>query len=485
MLNRNREAVEMDAAAVYPESPGGTHFSTFRTVADKKYAIKTDSCQEHRAKELKILSISRPHMSSLHLSWACFFTAFFAWFSCSPLLPVIAQSLGLTQSQIWFSNICCVIGNIILRLITGPLCDRFGSRLVMSSVLLIFSIPVLIGGFVIKDYSSLAVARFFIGGTGAAFIPSQHWMLNMFASNVVGSAQAITAGWGNLGGAVAQVTMVKLYEFIKGKKLSARYEAWQISFVVPGIMLIVMGTFCLIVGEDHPLGSYHKAHGHQRLQRVKLLHAFKVAISCVDTWILALHYGVCFGMELMLFNLATSYFYSHFDMPLSKAATIASIGGAMNVWARPLGGKISDVCGSLHHINKDHPLKGRILWQWVIVAIEGCLLLVFSQASTLYSSVISFVMLEISMFLACGSTFGLVSCVPVEKFAKGAVIGIVGAGGHVGAVLIGLGFMYDAQHDRKVLFILGLEVIVVSFSILTAPFKATRYPHNSVASQNS
>ena len=47
--------------------------------------------------------------------------------------------------------------------------------------------------------------RFCIGAGGAAFVVTQYWTTTMFANNIVGTANATTAGWGNLGGGVTQM----------------------------------------------------------------------------------------------------------------------------------------------------------------------------------------------------------------------------------------------------------------------------------------
>ena len=47
--------------------------------------------------------------------------------------------------------------------------------------------------------------RFCMGAGGAAFVVTQYWTTTMFANNIVGTANATTAGWGNLGGGVTQM----------------------------------------------------------------------------------------------------------------------------------------------------------------------------------------------------------------------------------------------------------------------------------------
>ena len=67
-------------------------------------------------------------MRAFHLTWMAFFVCFFAWFACAPLMPVIKGEFGLSMSQIANINIAAVAITILVRLIVGPMCDRFGPR---------------------------------------------------------------------------------------------------------------------------------------------------------------------------------------------------------------------------------------------------------------------------------------------------------------------------------------------------------------------
>lgn len=102
----------------------------------KTYSLKVDPNQNDKATEIKLLSIARPHMRAFHCSWFCFFLAFFIWFAIAPLMPEIKKSLSLSPQQAWTSNICSVAGTIVMRFLLGPLCDKFGARILMGIVLM-------------------------------------------------------------------------------------------------------------------------------------------------------------------------------------------------------------------------------------------------------------------------------------------------------------------------------------------------------------
>ena len=112
------------------------------------YYVNVDPNQDDKATEIKLLSFKRPHMRAFHCSWMGFFTAFFIWFAIAPLLPEIKTTLGLTKKQVWTSNICSVAGTIFMRFINGPMCDKYGARILMGVLLMAASIPCALTGLV-------------------------------------------------------------------------------------------------------------------------------------------------------------------------------------------------------------------------------------------------------------------------------------------------------------------------------------------------
>ena len=96
-----------------------------------------------KANSIKLFSFDTPQMRAFHLTWVAFFVCFFAWFACAPLMPVIKGEFHLSVSQIADINIAAVAITIIVRLIVGPLCDRFGPRKTYTGLLALGAIPVL------------------------------------------------------------------------------------------------------------------------------------------------------------------------------------------------------------------------------------------------------------------------------------------------------------------------------------------------------
>jgi NNP family nitrate/nitrite transporter-like MFS transporter len=77
-----------------------------------------------------------------------------------------------------------VDGTIFIRFLLGPICNKYGSRILMSSVLCLAAIPTAMTGLV-NTATGLAVLRLFIGIAGGSFVRCQHWTARFFAKETV------------------------------------------------------------------------------------------------------------------------------------------------------------------------------------------------------------------------------------------------------------------------------------------------------------
>ena len=172
-------------------------------VKDTEYLLAPPS---NKATRIKLFSLGKPHMRTFHLTWFAFFLAFFGWFGIAPMMALVRDDLGLTKTQIGNTIIASVAITILARLLIGWLCDRIGPRLAYSGLLVLGSIPVMCIGLA-QNYETFLLFRLAIGVIGASFVITQYHTSVMFAPNVVGTANATTAGWGNMGGGVTQMVM--------------------------------------------------------------------------------------------------------------------------------------------------------------------------------------------------------------------------------------------------------------------------------------
>lgn len=213
--------------------------SVCKKLIKKIHAQTFETDELGKAKSFRFCSLKRPFMRSFHTSWFCFFVAFTSWFGIQPLLPTIRKELNLTKKDLAHSGMASVAATIAIRVVVGPLCDRFGPRRVMSLLLLIGSIPMALAG-LIKSATGLIVLRLCIGVLGGAFVPCQFWTTAMFNVKVVGTANALVGGWGNLGGGFTFIFMPGIFELVKLCGAD-EFLAWKIAVAVPAAICILLG----------------------------------------------------------------------------------------------------------------------------------------------------------------------------------------------------------------------------------------------------
>ena len=388
------------------------------------------------------------------MTWFAFFLCFFAWFGIAPLMLIVRDELSLTKEQIGWIIIASVSVTIFARLLTGWLCDRIGPRLTYTGLLILGSLPVA-GIGLAHNFETFLAFRLMIGAIGAAFVITQYHTTVMFAPNVVGQANATSAGWGNLGGGVTQLAMPIIFSvFVVGFGFSEAV-GWRLSMVLVGIAIFLTGIAYYFLTQDAPDGSFKelRAKGLMPAKKNVTTDYFE-ALKDSRVWVLFLIYGACFGIELTVNNVAALYFADYFDLGLVAAGLIASSFGLMNIFARTLGGIFGDNYGAIWG------LKGRAFWLFICLFFEGLALMLFSQMQVLFLAIPALILFSLFTQMAEGATYSVVPF--INKKALGAVAGVVGAGGNAGAVAAG--FLFKGTIDwSEAFFIIGVVVTIASF----------------------
>jgi NNP family nitrate/nitrite transporter-like MFS transporter len=411
--------------------------------------MTTRKFQEHDvnvpATRIEWFSFRTPAMRAFHMTWSAFLLTFFGWFGVAPLMPLIREEMQLSKEQIGNTVIASVAATILVRLFIGWLCDRIGPRRAYAWLLILGSLPVM-GIGLAHDYTSFLLFRLAIGGIGASFVITQFHTSVMFAPNVVGRAAATTAGWGNLGGGVAQiVTPLLMTAFISLGATQAL--GWRLAMVVPGVLLFVWGILYAKLTQDYPSGNL--SDGAARLTK-GTSGTFVEACRDYRVWALFLTYASCFGIELTFHNLAALYFKDTFSLSLTTAGLVAGSYGLMNLFARGLGGWVSDV------VALRFGLRGRVLLLGSLLVGEGLGLILFSQMRSLPLAIAAMVLFALFTKMASGGTYAIVPF--INRRALGSVAGIIGAGGNFGAVVAGLLFREDGLSMSSAFAWLGVAV---------------------------
>ncbi|KAF9354111.1 hypothetical protein BGX26_008072 [Mortierella sp. AD094] len=343
----------------------------------------------------------------------------------------------------------------------------------MASLLLLGSIPIgLIG--LVSDANGLIAIRFFIGIVGATFVPCQYWASKMFSPEIVGTANAICGGFGNMGAGVSYFLIPLFYNAIATSL--PPHQAWRVTFVIPACLCILMAAADYFLGDDCPNGDWKNrdskpevfdveqhgkpqsdsdidsTHGSQSDDEKSISKGqsnntvivpasspvnqptgFKVLLSQLKNpavLILMTQYGCSFGLELAVDNVIGDFFHSQFGLSQTTSGMLGSIFGLMNLFSRASGGFLADYVNTL----VGEGVQGRMLVHICILLLEGSFLVGFSFAiETLRSSLVVLVLFSFFVQAGCGTTFSLVPF--VNPRSSGSVYGLIGAGGSAGSVL--------------------------------------------------
>lgn len=414
--------------------------------------------------KLNIFSFKGIQMRTFHMTWITFFFCFFGWFGVAPLMPMIRDQLGLTKSEVGNIIIASVSATIIARLLIGKLCDTLGPRLTYTILLVVGAIPVMLIG-LSNSYTSFLLFRFAIGIVGASFVITQFHTSMMFAPNVVGTANAITGGWGNLGGGVANLVMPLIAAGFAAMGWVSEGDSWRLAMVAPGAILLVMALVYYRYTLDTPAGNFKDLEkADAKLHRKKRKGAWLVVLRDHRIWVLTLAYAACFGIEITVDNVAALFFIDRFGTSLIVAGAMAGIFGGMNLFARALGGIVSD------RVGKKFGLKGKGTLLGLLLVLEGAVVMLFASSASLVVAVVTMLVFALFLKMANGCTYGIVPF--INKDNIGVVSGVVGAGGNIGAMLVG--FLFKSEHltYADAFQYIGGGVVFVGLLVAVTKFQA-------------
>ncbi|KAH9619739.1 hypothetical protein KSS87_000256 [Heliosperma pusillum] len=426
----------------------------------RKFALPVD--KEHKSTVFPLFSIAKPHMRAFHLSWVQFFACFVSSFAAPPLLPLIRDNLNLTATNIGNAGIASVSGAVFARLVMGTACDLFGPRLASACLTLLTSPAVYLTA-TVSSSAGFTLVRFFTGFSLATFVSTQFWMSSMFSPPVVGSANGVSGGWGNLGGGATQLIMPLVYELIL-KMGAMKFTAWRLAFFIPALFQTLAAFAVMIFGQDMPDGNYQKLHTSGEKHKDNMKKVTYHGVVNYRGWITALCYGYCFGVELTVDNIIAQYFFDRFHLNLHTAGIIAASFGLANIFARPGGGVVSDYLG------KYYGMRGRLWGWWAIQTIGGVLCLVLGLVSSLTASITIMLVFSVFVQAACGLTFGVVPF--ISRRSLGVVSGITGAGGNVGAAITQAIFFKGSHYTTEQ----GISYMGIMIIACTLPIAFIYFP---------
>ncbi|KAI9823593.1 MAG: hypothetical protein M1832_002374 [Thelocarpon impressellum] len=448
------------------------------------------------------------------LSWFGFLIAFWSWYAFPPLLTVtIKKDLNLSQADVANSNILSLTSTLIVRLIAGPACDRFGPRLTFVALLLAGAVPTALAG-AVTNANGLLALRFFVGILGGTFIPCEVWTTAFFDKEIVGTANALTAGFGNAGGGITYFVMPAIFDSLVRRQNLTAHVAWRVTFIVPFILITSTALLMLLVAPDTPSGKWSErsrpverslqargevvhepgsirlnpeaekaegvtiGEGHGKVEtppgdlesvgiaKDEVVQSptgkeyLRVALS-PPTVALSVAYFCSFGAELAINSILGAYYLTNFKtLGQTGSGNWAAMFGLLNVFFRPAGGIISDII-----FRRTRSLWGKKMWIHGVAVAAGVFLIAIGLVDSHKQSTMFGLVAGMAFFMEAGNGANF-SLVPhVHPHANGIVSGICGAAGNLGGIVFAIIFRYNGTQYARVMWITGAMTIALNLAV--------------------
>jgi NNP family nitrate/nitrite transporter-like MFS transporter len=272
----------------------------------------------------------------LTLSFTGFTLMFAVWTMFGVLGVPIREEFGLTNVQLSWLIAGAILNGAIWRLVAGILADRYGGKIVFTSMLFLTAIPAFLVAYA-TSFPMLLLYGFLVGFAGNAFSVGTAWNAAWFPRQQQGYAMGFF-GAGNVGASVtkfigpALIAAVPAAGFLGG----AIPGDWRFLPFLYGVLLVVMG---LAVWFLTPRVDRKPAAGRPISEMLAPLKELRV-------WRFSLYYVVTLGAYVALAGWLPRYFVDVFGLPLYQAALLTLFFILPSSLMRPVGGWLSDQFGA-------------------------------------------------------------------------------------------------------------------------------------------
>ncbi|MEU4688850.1 nitrate/nitrite transporter [Actinoplanes sp. NPDC023714] len=350
---------------------------------------------------------------------------FSVWTLWSVLVLFLGPAYGIDPAQKFLLTAVPALFGAALRIPYTFAVAKFGGRnwtIISASLLLIPSVS---AAFLIEpgvSFETLVILAALAGVGGGNFASSMANINAFYPDRLKGWALGINAGGGNLGVAVVQlVGLFVLAVFGSGSP-----------GIVAGIYIpfIVIAAVASALWMDNLTQARNEKRGMRDAAREG--HTWIMSLLYIGTFGSFIGFGFAFGQVLQV------QFAEQFDTPI-KAAYLTFLGPLLGSLIRPLGGALADRLGG-----------ARVTFvNFIAMAAGASIVLVAAQQRSLPLYICGFIVLFVLSGLGNGSTYKMIPAIFRQKYAgdehqarriSGAVIGIAGAIGAVGGVLVNLAF---------------------------------------------
>jgi len=332
------------------------------------------------------------------------------------------------------TSVPTLVGSV-LRLPYTFAVARFGGRnwTVFSAALLL--VPTILTAAILKpgvSFTELLIVAAVAGVGGGNFASSMTNINAYYPERLKGRALGLNAGGGNIG--VAAVQLVGLLVLATAGKGHPRVVLY---IYIPLIVLAALGAYLFM---DNLTSARSEKHAMRDVCRDG--YTWVMSLLYIGTFGSFIGFGFAFGQVLQV------QFKADFSTPI-KAAYLTFLGPLLGSLIRPFGGWLADRVGG----------AAVTFWNFVAMAVSAALVLVASMQKSLALFLVGFIALFIFSGLGNGSAYKMIPAIFRAKSAAhveagadpvaaglearrlaGALIGVAGAIGAFGGVLVNLAF---------------------------------------------
>lgn len=429
-----------------------------------------------------LFHLKNPEIKALHLTWIAFFICFYVWFNMAPLASSMLRSEGwLTKDDIRLFAIANVALTIPARILVGMALDKWGPRRVFSILMVLMALPTLAFAFG-ETKMQLFASRLVLSSVGASFVVGIHMTSLWFKPRHIGFAEGFYAGWGNFGSAGAAMTLPTIALTMFGGA-----DGWRWAIATSGIVMAVYGVYYWFAITDGPTRDTQKKPRKvaalevstwgdlvllclfivplvgmlsilvYRVQNMGYIDgtvaaALYAAIAAIVLYqigqalrinlpilkkgvpaddrypfrsVAALNvtYFANFGAELAVVSMLPMFFEQTWGLGAAAAGAIAASFAFVNLFARPMGGLVSDRFGNRRFVMMAYMFG---------IGVGFVLMGLLDESWPLVVAVVFTIACSFFVQGAEGATFGIIPS--IKRRVTGQISGMAGAYGNVGAV---------------------------------------------------
>lgn len=269
-----------------------------------------------------------------------YFVAYIDRVNISVAGPFIRKEFGLTPTELGAIFSAFAFPYAAMQIIGGWCADKFGPRLVLAVLSLIWAAATILCGFA-WGLASLIAFRFILGiGEGGAFPTATRAFTFWLPVTERGFAQGITHSFARLGGAVAPPVVIGI----------VAWYGWRESFIVLGVVSLLWTVLYVWFFRNTPVE--HKWMTQEELKEIGVDTAqMKSAAKGKTPWKemirkmwLVTFVDFCYGWSLWVFlTWLPSYLKDARGFDLKQLAIFASLPLLAGVVGDTLGGVLSDM----------------------------------------------------------------------------------------------------------------------------------------------